>query len=413
MYRFWFSIAACILCLSACGDDYVPCLSKGAVRDEAGICNCPDGMQSVNQVCVETDAHPAEAPTKPDGGSRVTNTPSDSGKDSRERDAAAAPDRDSPEIDAQTERDDQELPPEDMRTPEGDPEKTKDAAAPRGDTGAPTQPPVTPPVTPPACTPTKEVCDRMDNDCDGTADNGLTNACGEPCTVAVPAAGCPQCQTASDCAAPSEPCLVATCSSSNRICGTMPKAAHAACGGGVCNGSGKCVPCIDSKDCKTAGASQCSAGRCVECTSAAQCGTGQKCENNECVTPAAFCGDTIVNGTEECEAGFNGWTATSCVKCKRTLWTPCKQASDCWSGIQQLCLNGACTPTVCPDSNSVVDGKCEAQVGGSTPPLMCPPALPGYTVSPQLGLCTLQCSNTGGCPSGLTCRAGVACGMAL
>lgn len=46
-----------------------------------------------------------------------------------------------------------------------------------------------------ACTavadkPTPEVCDGLDNDCDGTNDNGLLNSCGGPCAEDVPAETC-------------------------------------------------------------------------------------------------------------------------------------------------------------------------------------------------------------------------------
>lgn len=44
--------------------------------------------------------------------------------------------------------------------------------------------------TAPTVTGSPEVCDRLDNDCDGTADNGLRNACGGACWQAVPAEAC-------------------------------------------------------------------------------------------------------------------------------------------------------------------------------------------------------------------------------
>jgi len=41
-----------------------------------------------------------------------------------------------------------------------------------------------------SCVAEEETCDQKDNDCDGVADDGLKNACGKACSVAVPAEDC-------------------------------------------------------------------------------------------------------------------------------------------------------------------------------------------------------------------------------
>src|SRR4029450_13850037 len=152
-----------------------------------------------------------------------------------------------------------------------------------------------------------ELCDGMDNDCDGQADEGnlcddgnacTTDACGGAlgCShVTIP--GCEPCDTPADCSATNTPCTPATCN--NGVCGvsTTPN----------------CEPCTTPVDCTDDGnactLSTCVAGicgtptlpNCEPCNAPGDCtDDGNACTLSTCV--AGVCGSTTLPACEPCTA---------------------------------------------------------------------------------------------------------------
>jgi hypothetical protein len=114
-----------------------------------------------------------------------------------------------------------------------------------------------------ACVPTgDELCDGTDNDCDGTVDDGVTNACGGCSTLgATPGDACGSCGTV-------------VCSGANatgcsdpglNACGGCGPVPAEVCGNGVdedCNGSDLTCPTCAAIGSACTSASQCCSGSC-------------------------------------------------------------------------------------------------------------------------------------------------------
>jgi hypothetical protein len=71
---------------------------------------------------------------------------------------------------------------------------------------------------------------------------------------------CVECNTPSNCPAPSNPCIDATCEVN--ICGTTNAPSETKCPTGVCNGTGSCVQCVSNGDCSGVNIG-CVGGTCV------------------------------------------------------------------------------------------------------------------------------------------------------
>ena len=92
-----------------------------------------------------------------------------------------------------------------------------------------------------------------------------------------------------------------------------PFAAHHACSGGVCNGSGTCVGCVDSTDCTSSAASFCNP------------------TSHTCVAPT--CSDTFKDGSET-DVDCGGGTCSTC-----GIGKTC--------GVPADCTSGNCAGTLC------------------------------------------------------------------
>jgi Putative metal-binding motif len=204
---------------------------------------------------------------------------------------------------------------------------------------------------------TNEVCDGVDNDCDGTADNGGDSLCtgGAKCAGRT---GCVECIRAADCGSGFE-CISNACRKQAR------------CGDGM----------LDSGE---------------------QCDAGDKnSDDADCTTECKLniCGDKHwkTKGTvpEQCEIGAKSsladgraWDEWSCDRqCRRIyIYTPCtgtgQNTSDC--GFNGYCQDGLCEEFCSADSE-------ECTSGGR--PGVCYPA------------CVVGCDGGAACPPLTACRA--------
>ncbi|HWA74605.1 MAG TPA: MYXO-CTERM sorting domain-containing protein [Polyangiaceae bacterium] len=195
-----------------------------------------------------------------------------------------------------------------------------------------TQTPTCRPVVPPG----KELCDNVDNDCNGMVDDGDLCPAGKVCDKG-------QC--------------ISACSTGEFKCPN----------GTECNEQGYCVDiaCLTLM-CPMGQA--CREGKCVEPCTGVTCPLGQSCQLGRCVDP---CGGVTCPSGRVCEKGL-------CVsEC------PCRA---CAAGLQCSaghCVDPSCSAVTCPGGQVCMLGKCIDPCAG--------------VVCPGGGVCTNgQCSDPTG-----------------
>jgi uncharacterized repeat protein (TIGR01451 family) len=276
--------------------------------------------------------------------------------------------------------------------------------------------------------PGAEICDGLDNNCDGQVDEGGSALCddGNACTTdvctpsgcghqAIP--GCVPCAVDGDCndgnACTTDSCSAGVCTTS-AIQGCVPCAVDGdcndgnacttdSCSAGVCTTSAieGCVPCAGDGDCNDgnacttdfcfAGACQAAPiGGCVPCATDGDCNDGNACTTDSCsagactATPIEGCVPCTVDGdcndgnactTDSCSAG--ACTASPIEGC-----VPCAADGDCNDGnacTTDFCFAGACqaapidgcvpctTDGDCNDGNACTTDSCSAGACTATP----------------------------------------------
>jgi hypothetical protein len=192
------------------------------------------------------------------------------------------------------------------------------------------------PITPPQA----EKCDNVDNDCNGTADDGEglcpgAQVCDKGVCVEACGTGEFRCE-------PGFTCKTGHCISD--ICAEVVCEAGQICREGVCKGACEGVICPGGQECQL--------GRCVDPCAGVTCTGGKVCERGLCVSDCKCRG---------CADGLECATDGHCVdpKCVGVM---CKEGLErCEAG---MCV-GLCVGVVCQDGASCVDGACIQGTGGS------------------------------------------------
>lgn len=212
--------------------------------------------------------------------------------------------------------------------------------------------------------PQDEVCNDEDDDCDGSIDEGLLNACGfcgdlaeETCDGAdndcdgMSDEGpiCPGVQICVE-GICRDPCEGNECPRSGEFCDRELNICRETCDGQECPGAEECNPntgaCEDRcADVVCAAGELCVNGRCLpgDC-SAHGCPQGQACVNGSCIDDP--CANQMCPAGQFCRAGecIDSCALVSCA-------------------VGESCVDGACVPDPCgsfscPEGDTCVEGEC-------------------------------------------------------
>jgi hypothetical protein len=189
----------------------------------------------------------------------------------------------------------------------------------------------------PIITPGAELCDNVDNDCNGTADDGeglcpAGQVCDKGTCVGACGTGEFRCAIGLTCKAGH--CIEDACA--EKVC-----EAGQACRNGMCLNACDGVICPSGQECQL--------GRCIDPCKAVTCTGGKVCEHGLCVSDCACrgCKDGLMCGAD------GRCTDPACV------------GKMCDAGF--VCMGGNCVDTcagvVCPGGGACVNGSCQAGTG--------------------------------------------------
>jgi hypothetical protein len=260
----------------------------------------------------------------------------------------------------------------------------------------------------PSVTASAEVCDGLDNDCNGMVDDGATCPFNQICTrgVCVPPCGTSEfgCEAGDVC--DTGVCVEKACQGMSCPSGTI-------CKGGACVGPcdgvtcpqgqlcrvGRCVdPCLDVT-CQ--GDRVCQGGVCVPKCNCAGCAAGLSCD-----TTSGYCTDTACVGktcaaNEACAAGtcMDKCTGVTCPHGQTCTSGACADVARPDGGVTTGTATGTATgtPTGTSTGTAGSTGAATGSAGSTTTDAGTPP---GETITPGSG-CRCDATGTGSTSLGL------------
>ena len=191
----------------------------------------------------------------------------------------------------------------------------------------------------PIIAPGAELCDNVDNDCNGMVDDGDgLCAAGQVCDKGTCVGACGtgefRCEIGFTCKAGH--CIEDACA--DKVC-----EAGQACRGGMCQNACDGVVCPQGQECQL--------GRCVDPCKAVTCSAGKVCERGLCVSDCSCrgCKDGLVCGADG-----------RCVdpKCTNVM---CPTGQKCSAGA---CVD-PCAGVMCPNAGLCVNGDCQPGTGNT------------------------------------------------
>ena len=231
-----------------------------------------------------------------------------------------------------------------------------------------------------------ETCNGLDDDCDGTVDNGAT--CTTPGDVCYRGACVPHCNGGEF------PCPPNTaCDDGSGLCIENGCKGVTCAAGEVCHG-GKCVAPCQGVVCPHG--QTCVADVCIDLCKGVACPSGQICREGQCFAGCAQCdGLSCVTPTTKCDATSGNCVDPSCAG-------PCPAGTFCSKG---QCVDD-CSGATCPPGETCTSGSCHAMGagGGSSSSGF---ALGGSATTSSSGTTS---SGAGGASGGVNLTKATACG---
>ena len=246
--------------------------------------------------------------------------------------------------------------------------------------------------------PGNEVCDGLDNDCDGQADE-LAPGADMPCGTGFGGAcemGLTACDSGRIRCLPATIEVVETCDSTDEDCdGRIDEGVRSACGAcdapptEVCDGADQDCDGLTDEDALCGDGKLCAFGGCRDlCESDESCGATELCTNGLCV---GLCDGILCNEGEGCRRG----------RC-----TPVCEGVNCGDG--ESCRAGSCVPNSCAAAACPNGFICRSDdcIPDPCADVSCAPTPEGHFRLCRDGQCVLSCALTR-CPTGEACLDGI------